>query len=137
MTRRTKRRLLAEINVVPYIDVVLVLLIIFMATAPIVLQGAKVDLPQYSAKNITKITAKPVVVTLTKSNKVLLALGNKQIKYKNDQDFAATIKKSLRNKNQDVFLRADKSCKYDHVAALMVKLQNIGVDKVSLVTDTG
>lgn len=131
MRRSRKIPLVAEINVVPYIDVMLVLLIIFMVTAPLVLQGPIVDLPQTSAKPLPRDITAPLVVTLTSSGQVTIALGSKVLPYHGDDAVAETIKQSAKHA---VFLRADKRCAYDQVASLLSRLQTLGVSKVNLVT---
>ena len=136
MLRARKYKPIAEINVVPYIDVMLVLMIIFMVTAPLMLQGVKVDLPSHSASKLKTPKIKPVVITLARNNNIHLNLGSKKISIKNKNDLLKKLKiESKNNKFQNnVYLRADKNCKYDDVTGLMVAMQKAGVDKVNLIT---
>lgn len=129
MRRARKIPLMAEINIVPYIDVMLVLLIIFMVTAPLVLQGPSVDLPQSNAKPIESKVKVPLVLTLERSGQITTALGSKVLPYQGDAAFTKLIKQT-----PVVFLRADKHCLYDQVALLLTRLKTLGVRKVNLLT---
>ena len=76
--QRKKRKPMSEINVVPYIDVMLVLLIIFMVTAPMLMQGVKVDLPEASAKPVENQDSEPVIVSVDAAGKLYLNLGQEK-----------------------------------------------------------
>jgi biopolymer transport protein TolR len=133
--RPGKRRLMSEINVVPYIDVMLVLLIIFMVTAPLITQGVKVDLPQTVAEPIPPSENGPVVVNID-------AEGHFYINYGDDQDqpvdpetlvnrIAALLKYQP---GIAVLVGGDKDVPYGQVVSLMSTLQRAGVPSVGLMT---
>ena len=131
-----KRRPIAEINVVPYIDVMLVLLVIFMITAPIVQQGVEVDLPQADAKSMEADEAEPIVVTINKKGEYYLDIGDnpgKPISAELMVNRVSAIRK-LKPKIP-VLVRGDRSVGYGKVVDAMVLLQKAGVEKVGLMTD--
>ena len=133
---RNKRKLEAQINVVPYIDVMLVLLIIFMVTTPLLKQGVKVDLPNAHAKRLSTKDMQPVIVTVNRSGKYFVNLqkGNGYV----SQDKLGKVVSGFLNKNskRDVLVRGDKDVSYGKVVAAMVLLQSGGVDKVGLMTES-
>lgn len=126
---------MSEINVVPYIDVMLVLLIIFMITAPLLSQGVKVDLPQAPSKTLPPSNKEPVVVSID-------AAGNYFINYGDNQDKpipAQTLvnRLSALRKYQPgipVYIKGDTHVAYGHVVELMALLQGAGIEGVGLVT---
>lgn len=128
---------MAEINVVPYIDVMLVLLIIFMVTAPMLMQGVKVDLPEANADPVDNQDSEPVIVSLKSSGELFLNLGAGE-----DQSLSlATIKQRVaaimrRNPNKPVLVWGDKAVPYGDVVILMVALQEAGAPSVGLVTES-
>jgi len=131
-----KRRPIADINVVPYIDVMLVLLIIFMITAPIVQQGVEIDLPQAAANPISPDQDEPVVVSIDREGRFFLDIGDQP-----DKPIDATL---LVNRvaavrqlkpNVPVLVRGDRNVGYGRVVDAMVLLQKAGVEKVGLMTD--
>ncbi|GAB6070039.1 protein TolR [Thiomicrorhabdus hydrogeniphila] len=139
---RQKKRLMAEINVVPYIDVTLVLLIIFMVTAPIVQQAVTVSLPQ-TPEITKKATAQiseedqPFVITVTKdgmyktSEQPEIVLGNKDL-----EDLVAEVMaRSQLNKKQPIYIQGDRQAPYGKVVHIFVLLKANGVDNVSLMTE--
>jgi biopolymer transport protein TolR len=130
--RSRKKRLMAEINVVPYIDVMLVLLIIFMITAPLLKQGVEVQLPQANAKPVDSEDQENLVVTVDR----------KGIYYLDDRvmEPAALAKKvkamlALRP-TMPVLVRGDRSVPYGAVVEAMVLLQSAGAPSVGLLTET-
>ncbi len=134
MIRKRRRRLVGEINVVPYIDVMLVLLVIFMVTAPLLSQGVKVELPQAAAKTLTPEEEEPFVVTVD-------AAGNY---YLNDNRAAAVSPRDIetraravlrRNPALPFLVRGDANVAYRFVVRAMVLLQAAGVQSVGLVTE--
>lgn len=133
-----RRRSIAEINVVPYVDVMLVLLVIFMITAPIINQGVEVDLPTASAKPLPKDTPLPIIVSVNKDAKLFLnisAVPNSPINARNLQvEVAAAL---LRDNKRRVIVKADKRVSYDTVLQTMVLLQRAGVPNVGLETSDG
>ncbi|WP_432459337.1 protein TolR [Agarivorans sp. QJM3NY_25] len=136
--QRPKRRLVAEINVVPYIDVMLVLLIIFMVTAPLITQGVKVDLPQASAEALPEDSKPPLVATVTESGQYYLDTGNdsqSSTEVLSGDDLQALVMAHLQlDPKIPVVVRGDKNVRYEQVINLMVLLQNAGVPSVGLMT---
>lgn len=122
--------MMSEINVVPLVDVVLVLLIIFMITAPMLQMGVDVDLPKITTKPMPSEEER-VVVTLTKERKFFID------KYEvAPEQFRERLKSILdRRVNREVFLRADQSLPYGEVMALMGMLRESGVEKLGMVTE--
>ena len=136
---KKSRRQVAEINVVPYVDVMLVLLVIFMATAPIIMQGVQVDLPKMQAKAIdSKKDNFPIVVSIDEQENLYLNIANnptKPIDHKQLQiEVAAAV---LRDPSRLVTVRADKRVNYSVVLRSMVLLQVSGVLSVGLETGGG
>ncbi len=126
---------MAEINVVPYIDVMLVLLIIFMVTAPMLMQGVKVDLPEAAADPVENQDSEPLIVSVNASGELFLNLGNEK------QVLAlATIKDRVskvmkRNPTKPVLIWGDEAVPYGEVVTVMVALQQAGAPSVGLVTE--
>ena len=131
-----KRRPIADINVVPYIDVMLVLLIIFMITAPIVQQGVEIDLPQAAAKTMSPDEAEPVVVTVDKKGDFYLDIGDEPDK-PIDALLMVNRVAAVRQLKPEipVLVRGDRNVLYGKVIEAMVLLQKAGVEKVGLMTD--
>ena len=131
-----KRRAVCEINVVPYIDVMLVLLIIFMITAPIVQQGVKVELPKLSANSLPPEQQEPVILTVSKSGDYYLNVGDDLKKPVTDEIVIQRVTLVLKQKPQTpVLVRGDKNVDYGAVITAMVLLESAGVEKVGLMTD--
>ncbi|MCM2355341.1 MAG: protein TolR [Arenimonas sp.] len=132
ITRRHKRKLKADINVVPYIDVMLVLLIIFMVTAPLLSLGVDVELPQAKAKPIEQ-KKEPVVVTVTADGAYSLKLESADA----EPIDAATLQAKLaafvkQNPEVPVFVAGARDADYATVFDTMVLLQQAGVPRVGL-----
>lgn len=131
-----KRRAVSEINVVPYIDVMLVLLIIFMITAPIVQQGVEVELPKLAANSLPPEQQEPVILTVSKTGEYYLNVGDNLKKPLSDEVVAQRVALILKLKPQTpVLVRGDKEADYGSVTTAMVLLQSAGVEKVGLMTD--
>jgi len=131
-----KRRAVSEINVVPYIDVMLVLLIIFMITAPIVQQGVEIELPKVSANSLPPDQQEPVILTVSKTGEYYLNIGDNLKKPVSDDVVTQRISLVLKQKPQTpVLVRGDKDADYGSVTMAMVLLQSAGVEKVGLMTD--
>ena len=131
-----KRRPIAEINVVPYIDVMLVLLVIFMITAPIVQQGVEIDLPQAAAKPMSPDEAEPVVVSVDRKGDFYLDIGDEPDKPIDAQLMVNRVAAVRQLKpNVAVLVRGDRNVGYGKVIDAMVLLQRAGVEKVGLMTD--
>lgn len=136
VNKRSKRRAVAEINVVPYIDVMLVLLIIFMATAPVVMQSVKVDLPQTTSEQLSEDTDPPVIAQVDKDGHYSLILGSEA-----EQDMADLVQLAgvvsdyhKTHPTAPVVVGGDKEVKYDSIVQLMAALKDAGVESVGLMT---
>lgn len=138
-TRNRKgRRLMGEINVVPYIDVMLVLLIIFMVTAPLLTQGVQVDLPQASAKAIdAEEQQEPVVLTVDAQGSLFLNIGENPEQALPRKTVVALVSSVLKNRPQtQVMVRGDTNANYGDVVRGMTILQDAGAPSVGLITDS-
>ena len=132
---RTKRKAMVEINVVPYIDVMLVLLIIFMITAPMLTQGVKVDLPQAQAKKIPPNENKPIIVTVNQQGQYFINQGDGKTSI-SASALTNTIQALLKkDSKKQIYVRGDKHASYGEVVSAMVLLQKAGASTVGLVTD--
>ncbi len=124
------RRLLSQINVTPLVDVVLVLLIIFMITAPMMQEGIDVNLPRVEASAITT-QEEPLVVTITRNGKVLL--NDREIKASELEGKLRAIFKVKRERM--VLLRADREVPYGYVVRTMADIRRAGIEKIGMVTE--
>jgi biopolymer transport protein TolR len=132
--RRKRRKLKAEINVVPYIDVMLVLLIIFMVTAPLLNLGVDIQLPQSAAKSIQN-DKEPVVVSVDQEGKLFLTLGTTQRESIEADLLVRKVAAFVReNPNVPVLVAGDQRADYGKVYQAMVLLQSAGVPKVGLMS---
>ncbi|HFE31853.1 MAG TPA: protein TolR [Gammaproteobacteria bacterium] len=136
MPQRKKRRPMSEINVVPYIDVMLVLLVIFMITAPLLTQGVNVELPQAESKVMTEETDEPLVVTVTANGDYYLNVGDDVDKPIDHQMLVTRVAAVLRHKPKTpVMVRGDTHVEYGKVVVAMSLLQKAGAPSVGLITD--
>ena len=135
-----KRKPMSEINVVPYIDVMLVLLVIFMATAPLLTQGVIVDLPKAPSKPVPGVQDDPLVISMSADGALFLNIGLGQ----NDQSasrvtiysLSEQAGKILREREElPVYVRADQKLAYGEVVKVMTVLQEAGARSVGLITD--
>ena len=132
-----KRKPVSEINVVPYIDVMLVLLIIFMITAPLLQQGVEIDLPQASANPLPPEQREPLIVSVSKAGDLYLNIGENNDKPIDAELLVNRVAAVLNNHPQTpVLVRGDKAVDYGRVTEAMVLLQSAGVDKVGLMTES-
>jgi biopolymer transport protein TolR len=120
-----RRQALSEINVTPFVDVMLVLLIIFMVTAPLMTQGIDVDLPQAKGKEMAP--AERVVITVKKDGKIYV--GKTAVTFKELQS------KFRKATDKEVFLKADRDVPYGLVVNVMGELREIGIEKLGMVTE--
>ena len=130
------RRAVAEINVVPYIDVMLVLLVIFMATAPLLMQGVEVDLPKANSTPVSDSDAEPLIVSIDADAKLYLNLGasdDQALSIETVRQRVATVLK--RNPDKAVMVWGDTAVPYGEVVSLMSELQAAGAPSVGLVTE--
>jgi biopolymer transport protein TolR len=134
--QRAKRKLNAEINVVPYIDVTLVLLIIFMVTAPMLTQGVDVELPKASSEPVETQDEEPLIVTVDAEGLYYINLGEDETVPKSAEQIAGQIRQILSvNPGKMMLVRGDRQASYDQVVQLMVLLQGAGAERVGLVTE--
>lgn len=135
-----RRKPMSEINVVPYIDVMLVLLVIFMATAPLLTQGVVVDLPQAPSEAIEDTEDDPLVVSMRADGAIFMNLGMQDA---DDEGTRVTVfsleeqaGKILRARTEvPVYIKADHKLDYGEVVAVMTVLQKAGAESVGLITD--
>lgn len=134
---RKKNRPIAEMNVVPYIDVMLVLLVIFMITAPIMTQGVKVDLPKLASEPLqSNKNDEPLIVTIKQDGQYIIERGKAQDKAENLEFVRQYVLKIFKqNNNIDVLVRGDQNVMYGKVIELMSTLQAAGASSVGLVTE--
>ena len=133
---RSKKRAVAEINVVPYIDVMLVLLIIFMATAPVIMQGVTVDLPQADSEPMSEVQKTPVVASVDATGRYFLDIGDSHKETTDLLDLAGQVAQYLRvNPDSPVVVQGDAKVQYDAVVQLMAALKEAGVPSVGLMTE--
>jgi biopolymer transport protein TolR len=134
-----KRRLMGEINVVPYIDVMLVLLIIFMVTAPMLTQGIKVELPKAAAEPIpvrSEEDQQPVVVSIDHEARMFLSTASTPTDPIDAEALLDGVRVSLqRAPERDVLVKADTRVAYGRVVEAMVVLQRAGATKIGFITD--
>ncbi len=132
-----KRKLIAEINVVPYIDVMLVLLIIFMVTAPLLTQGVKVELPQAGAEPIDDVpNHPPLILSVDAEGNLFINVGDDEDEPASAKEIVARTAAVLRNRpDTPLLIKADKAVPYGNVVGAMVLLQQGGAKNVGFVTD--
>lgn len=136
--RHHKRKVLAEINVVPYIDVMLVLLIIFMITAPLITQGVDVDLPQATAEPLSQDAAPPLIVSIDRQGLYYLQGSGvvSEIQALAPEDMLSLVAAERENDaSRSVVVRGDTHVEYGQVVQLLVLLQQAGVPDVGLMTE--
>ncbi len=135
-----RRKPMSEINVVPYIDVMLVLLVIFMATAPLLTQGVVVDLPEAPSESIDDSVEDPLVVSMRADGAIFMNLGMLDA---DDEGTRVTVfsleeqaGKILRARDDvPVYIKADHTLDYGNVVGVMTVLQKAGATSVGLITD--
>ena len=128
-----RKQLHAEINVVPYIDVMLVLLIIFMVLSPLLIQGIDVNLPKTDTTKMT-IQNEPLVISIDQNGNYFLNLGEEEIAISLDElkDKAFIIFDA--NPEIEVVFKGDGSVDFQSVAAAMAAIQSVGIEKIGIVT---
>ncbi len=136
-TPMQKRKLMGEINVVPYIDVMLVLLVIFMVTAPMLTQGIKVDLPKAGAEPIDEVAnSQPLIVSVDADGNLYINVGDDEDEPASGKKIVAHVRAVLRNRpDTPVLVKADRMVPYGNVIGAMVLLQQGGAESVGFVTD--
>ena len=124
-----RKQLVSDINVTPLVDVMLVLLIIFMVTAPMMTQGLDVDLPETTTKSLRQ-DEKPIVVTVNREGKISLDQleVTRKVLYQNLSGLDETLK------DKPIYLKADKTVAYGVVVAIMADIKKAGFDKLGMIT---
>jgi len=135
MKRNRGRKLMGEINVVPYIDVMLVLLVIFMVTAPMLSQGIKVDLPRAGAEPIEPDKLEPLVLSIDREGRLYVNIGDPDSPQTADRILEIASAALRREPERPVLVKADTAVAYGRVVEGMVLLQKSGAKKVGFVTD--
>ena len=133
---RVRTRPKAEINVVPYIDVMLVLLVIFIATAPVVMQGVTVDIPQAEAETMNEDQKTPIIATVDKVGQYYVTIDTNNVKMGSLDELTAYVSSELqKDLTRPVVVQGDAQVPYDNVIQLMNALKKSGVKSVGLVTE--
>ena len=137
--RREKKPLNAEMNVVPYIDVMLVLLVIFMVTTPLLITGVDVDLPKEQTNTMSQ-SQLPIIVSLTASGELFISYENNIDMPISEPELINTLS-NLQTQNSNtgkppvqVMINADQNNQYGAIMTLMASLQQAGIEKVGLLT---
>ena len=134
--RKSDRSQINEINVVPYVDVMLVLLVVFMVTAPLLVQGIKIDLPETTASVLEETELEELTLTIDKKGQFFIEFES----YKNESFSIDTLKPVLEdifkiNNNLNVYIRGDKDVEYDNVLKLLAVIQNLDPISINLISD--
>lgn len=138
MTRTAgkSRRAMSDINVVPYIDVMLVLLIIFMVTAPLLNQGVEVDLPSAPANQLDADGPEPIVISVDVDGRIYLNISTKPDSSIEAASMVDQVKTALQKQSsRPVMVRGDGNGPYQNIVRVLVMLQKANVNSVGLVTD--
>ena len=136
MPRHIRKQPMSEINVVPYIDVMLVLLVIFMITAPLLAQGVKVDLPQAASEPIEPKQKEPLIVTVNAQGVYFLNVGDNPMNGIDNETLVKRVATVLRRQPETpVLVRGDKNVNYGKVVTAMTLLQKAGAPSVGLLTE--
>ena len=136
--RRGSHAPMSEINVTPFVDVMLVLLIIFMVAAPMMTGGVPLDLPSTTGTQLESPKKEPVVVSVTRDGKVYL--GQEEANAMGVDEIAGKLKAIAAERggtDEPIFVRGDKAVEYGHVARVMARIKDAGFRKLSLVTELG
>lgn len=138
--KRKRRGVMSEINVVPYIDVMLVLLVIFMITTPLLTQGVKISLPQAAANPITTKNNQPVIVSVDQYGRYYLNISATPDKPITPDALATRVAAQVifdqqQHDNRPILIKGDNNVNYGKVVEAMVLLQKSGVKNVGLMTD--
>ena len=130
LTGGDSKRLLSEINVTPFVDVMLVLLVIFMVTAPMMQEGVDVNLPQAKGKSLPS-KEKRVTISITDKREIYINDRKTQLDQLED-----SLKKIFQNRlDKQIFLRADEIVPYGYVVRTMAAIRNAGIEQLGMVTD--
>jgi len=135
-SRRSRRRaapVMAEINVTPMVDVMLVLLIIFMVAAPLLTVGVPIDLPQTQASAINQDNKEPITLSVRQNGQIYL--GDSEIKYEDLVSKLQAVTQARGGFEERIFVRGDKAANYGQIMRVMGRLSGAGFKKVALVTE--
>jgi biopolymer transport protein TolR len=137
--KKKQNRLMSEINVVPYIDVMLVLLVIFMITAPLLSQGVKVNLPRAAARPLSTKDQEPVIISVDAKGNYYLNLASNPDQPIDENVLVSRITAELQiaknhNQQRQVLVKGDRDVNYGKIVQVMVLLQHAGVSNVGLMT---
>ncbi len=136
MLKQKRHRQLAEINVVPYIDVMLVLLVIFMVTAPLLFQGVNVNLPTANAKPVDSKPLEPIIVSIDSHGNYFLNIASQPTKPILAQNLFNEVTNMLKHapSQRQILLKGDKNIDYGRIMQAMVLLQQAGAQSIGLIT---
>jgi len=130
-----KRRYLTEINVIPYVDVMLVLLVIFMVTAPFMIQGIDIDLPEVNSQPIEKANLENVTISINSKGEYFIDLDSLKDETFKINELREEITKILKNNSSiEIYIRADKNVIFAEVAKLMSLLQDLKPSAINFIT---
>lgn len=131
----SKRNLISDINVVPYIDVMLVLLVIFMISAPLMVQGIEVNLPEASSEALPVKNNEPLIVSITRDGSIFLETESTKNKSISIGEMGNLVTKIFENRpGLQVVIRGDSEVKYDRVMKVMAQLQASGASDIGLIS---
>ena len=136
-TMLKKRKLMGEINVVPYIDAMLVLLVVFMVTAPLLTQGIEVDLPKANAEPIESVpNHDPLVISVDAGGNLYINAGDDEDQPSSGKKIVALVSTVLEKKPETpLYVKADRAVPYGNVVGAMVLLQEAGASNIGFITD--
>jgi len=131
----SRRNLISDINVVPYIDVMLVLLVIFMISAPLMVQGIEVNLPEASSEALPVKNNEPLIVSITRDGSIFLETESTKNKSISIDEMGKLVSKIFENRpGLQVVIRGDSEVKYDRVMKVMAQLQASGASDIGLIS---
>ena len=135
MRAKNPKKYLAEINVIPYVDIMLVLLLIFMVTAPFIIQGINVDLPKVDSAPIDDFENNSLTISINSSGKYYLELDTFKDQELTFERIENELKKIITSNKVEVFIRADSQVIFDDVAKLMSSLQKLKPNSINFLTE--
>ena len=131
-----KKRYLTEINVIPYVDVMLVLLVIFMVTAPFMIQGIDIDLPEVNSQPIEKANLENVTISINSKGEYLIDLDSLKNETFEINELREEITKILKNNSSiEIYIRADKNVIFAKFAKIMSLLQDLKPSSINFITE--
>ena len=135
MRAKNPNKYLAEINVIPYVDIMLVLLLIFMVTAPFIIQGINVDLPKVDSAPVDDFENNSLTISINSSGKYYLELDTFKDQELTLEKIENELKKIITSNKVEVFIRADSQVIFDDVAKLMSSLQKLKPNSINFLTE--